>query len=529
MIRIRSFARAPVRILRSRAARLLLAAAIPLLAADAQAQRGPLRGMDAYAERAMRDWGVPGMAMAIVKDDEVVYLRGFGTRTIGRDEPVDEHTSFAIASTTKAFTATAVALLVDEGKLRWDDPVSLHLPAFRVDAAPGLAAELTVRDLLSHRTGLPTADVLWYASGASRDAVVRRMRYLRPDAPPRTRYQYNNNGYLLAGLIVERASGMPWGEFVRARILRPLGMDETLTGIQGLDARGNVATPHLQVRDTVRPVPYRDFDNVGPAGTMNSSVHDMAKWIRLQLAGGVMPGGRPLVSERQQREMTTPQFVIPAAQFYPTAVRLARASFTAYGLGWFLHDYRGRKVAMHTGSIDGMSALLALVPEERLGMVVYLNLDHAELRHALMYRVIDAFLGGPPRDWSRETLDLFAPYSRGARFERERLEEARVAGTRPSLPLEAYAGTFADPDSLAPAVTVRVEDGRLMASMGANVAGELEHWHYDVFRVRWADVALGEDFPAYTIDAGGKARWMRLGERVLTRVPEPESEGEPGG
>lgn len=493
--------------------------ALLLAASSAEGQRGPLRGMDAYAEQAMRDWRVPGMAMAVVKDDSVVYMRGFGTRTVGRDEPVDAHTSFAIASTTKAFTATAIAMLVDEGRVRWDDPVSMHIPGFSVAADPGLASALTVRDLLSHRTGLPTADLLWYASGSSSEDILRRLRYVRPFASPRTRYQYNNNAYMLAGMVVQHASGMPWAEFVRTRILQPLGMDETLTGFAGLDARGNVATPHLEVRDTVRPIRYLDFDNIGPAGSINSSVHDMAKWIRAQLAGGWAPGGS-LVSERQHQEMLTPQFLIPQAQFYPAA-RLARPNFTAYGLGWFLQDYRGRKVAMHTGSIDGMSALLALVPEERLGMVVYLNLDHAELRHALMYRVLDAYLGAPPRDWSTELRALYAPFAQQARAAEREAASRRVPDTRPSLPLEAYAGRFADPDSLHPGVTVRVDGDRLVATLGADRGGEVEHWHYDVFRVRWADPSLGQDFWSYTIDAQGRAQWLRIGGRTLNRAVEP--------
>jgi hypothetical protein len=178
---------------------------------------------------------------------------------------------------------------------------------------------------------------------------------------------------------------------------------------------------------------------------------------------------------------------------------------------------------MHTGSIDGMSALLALVPEERLGLVVYLNLDHAELRHALMYRIIDAYLGGPPRDWSHDVQELYAPFARQAReAEREALSK-RVMDTHPSLPLEAYAGTFADPDSLFPRFSVRVEGERLVASMGADRQGQVEHWHYDVFRVRWADLSMGEDFLAYTIDHEGKAQWVRIGGRTLNRIPEPGS------
>lgn len=504
-----------------RSTRFALAAAALLLAAPgAGAQRGPLRGLDAYAEQAMRDWKVPGMALAVVKDDSVVYMRGFGVRELGRPERVDAHTSFAIASTTKAFTATALAMLVDEGKVRWDDPVARHVPGFFVAADPGLSGELTVRDLLSHRTGLPTADVLWYHAGSSPDDVLRRMRFLRPFASPRARYMYSNNAYMVAGRVVEAASGTTWAEFVRTRILRPLGMDETLTGYAGLDTRGNVATPHLEVRDTVRPIPYLDFDNVGPAGAMNSSVADMTRWMRFQLAGGVGPDGARLVSEAQLREMRTPQIPIPQAQFYPAA-RLAGSHFTAYGFGWFMHDYRGRTLLLHTGSIDGMSALLALVPEERLGMVVYLNLDHAELRHALMYRIVDAYLGGPARDWSTELRALYGPLAEQGRARERELEGKRVMGTRPSLPLEAYAGTFADPDSLQPPVTLRAEGGRLVAEMGAGNTGALEHWHYDVFRVRWGRLILGDDYLSFTIGAEGTPQWLRLGGRTLERVPEP--------
>jgi CubicO group peptidase (beta-lactamase class C family) len=501
-----------------RGVRRTLAAALVVIpciapAADAQ-QRGPLRGLEAYVEQGMRDWDVPGMAVAVVKDDSVVFARGFGTRTLGRDEPVDEHTSFAIASTTKAFTATALAMLVDEGKVRWDDPVSMHLPGFQL-ADPSVAGELTVRDLLTHRTGLPTNDFLWYASGSSSEEILRRMRFVRPFATPRSRYMYNNNAYMLAGLVVQSASGMPWAEFVRRRILEPLGMRETLTGFTGLDTRGNVATPHLEVEGAIRPIGYRNFDNIGPAGAINSSVSDMARWIRFQLARGEW-GGTRLVSDAQHREMLAPQFVIPQAQYYPAA-RLAAPHFTAYGLGWFMQDYRGRQLAMHTGSIDGMTALVAMVPEERLGLVVLINLDHAELRHALMYRIIDAYLGGPARDWSAELRPLYRGMTERAEAARRERESRRVPDTRPSLPLESYAGTYADADSLFGRVTVEARDGRLVASMGAGITGEMEHWHYDVFRARWADVSLGTSFLVFTIDPEGRAGWLRMDGQTLAR------------
>src|SRR5688500_6510763 len=244
--------------------RRLIILLLPFLATSTEAQRGPLRGFDAYVEGAMRDWQVPGMAIAILKDDSVVYARGFGVRELGRPEPVDVHTSFAIASTTKAFTATAIAMLVDEGRLDWDDPVVRYLPDFQLRDPHG-AGDITVRDLLSHRTGIPSADYLWFAADNTREDILHRMGFLRPGAPPRTRYQYNNNAYAVAGLVVQAVSGMTWDEFVQRRILEPLGMRETLTGHAGLDQRGNVATPHDFVDDSLRAIAYRVFDNIGPA------------------------------------------------------------------------------------------------------------------------------------------------------------------------------------------------------------------------------------------------------------------------
>ncbi|MBW3570293.1 MAG: DUF3471 domain-containing protein, partial [Gemmatimonadetes bacterium] len=199
---------------------------------------------------------------------------------------------------------------------------------------------------------------------------------------------------------------------------------------------------------------------------------------------------------------------------------LARPNFTAYGLGWFLSDYRGRKLAMHTGSIDGMSALVAIVPEERLGLVVFINRNQAELRHALMYRIIDAYLGGPARDWSAELRPLYQGMQDRAAAARRDRESRRVQGTRPSLPLQAYAGSYADPDSLYGSVTVRVEGGRLVAAAGGALAGEMEHWHYDVFRARWPDASMGTSFLTFTIDPEGRVGWVRIDGRQLSRVRE---------
>jgi CubicO group peptidase (beta-lactamase class C family) len=257
-------------------------------------------------------------------------------------------------------------------------------------------------------------------------------------------------------------------------------------------------------------IAYRNLDNIGPAGAINSNVLDMARWIRVQLAGGRVDGqprGERLVDSASFREMYTPQMLIPMAEYYPAA-RLAKPHFTAYGLGWFLQDYHGHMVAMHTGSIDGMSAIIGLLPEQRLGVIVLANLDHAELRHALMYRVFDLYLKQPERDWSADVRVVYRKLEAEAKEAEKRQEAQRVTGTRPSLPLEAYAGRYVD--SLYGNTQVRLERGALVTSLGPGFVGDLEHWHFETFRARWRDRALGTDLITFTLTPDGKVGTLAI-------------------
>ncbi|MDB4949163.1 MAG: beta-lactamase [Gemmatimonadetes bacterium] len=504
---------------------LALLATLTAIPAPARAQTPDFHGMDAYVAKAVADWKVPGLAIAIVRGDSVVYARGFGVRALGRPERVDEHTLFAIGSDTKAFTATALAMLVDEGKVAWDDPVTKYVPTLRL-ADPYVQHELTVRDLLTHRSGLPNTDAAWYATGLSADEVIRRLRFAKPATSFRAGYEYQNAMFALAGRVVASASGMPWDEFVRRSILAPLGMRETVIGVRGLASAADVAMPHAEVDDTLRAIAYRDLDAVAPAGAINSSVADMARWIRFQLDSARV-GQERLVKAGTFGETWTPQFTIPAARYYPAAA-LAHAHFTGYGLGWFLQDYRGRLLAMHTGSIDGMSAIVGLLPEAHAGVVVLANSDHAELRHALMYRALDLAAGDSTRDWSAEVMRLYAPgIERAKAAERARMA-ARVRGTHPSRPLAAYAATYADPDSVLDAMTVSVDAGRLVLRGGGAWVADLEHWSYDTWRARWRDRVLGNAFVTFTLDSAGKpaaieveglARFVRRPDAPATPTP----------
>jgi len=325
--------------------------------------------------------------------------------------------------------------------------------------------------------------------------------------------------YATAGHVVEAASGMPWQDFVRTRILEPLGMTETVTDVEGLRGRPDVATPHDVIDDTLRAISYRNLDNIAPAGAMNSSVSDMTKWLRFLLDSGQVNGAH-LVTSSSFAEMFTPQTIIRESDFYPTAP-LTHAHFTAYGMGWFLEDYRGRKVEMHTGSIDGMSAIVGLLPEEHLGLVVFENADHAELRHALMWAVFDRYLHAPRTDWSDTLRAMFDSATARRKAAERKVEESRVAGTHPSLSLDRYAGTYAD--SLYGTVSVRLERDTLVASFGPYFTGPLEHWNYDTFRARWTDRELGTTFLTFSVGVDGTVKRVTLsGVGDFARVPEPK-------
>jgi CubicO group peptidase (beta-lactamase class C family) len=463
-----------------------LAAALLLvvgLVAQAAAQgQATLAALDAYIARAQREFNVPGLAVAIVKDDTVVLAKGYGVRELGRPDPVDEHTIFGIASNTKAFTAAAVATLVDAGTLSWDDKVSAHLPDFQL-RDPLATLDMRVRDLLCHRSGLGTfsGDVLWYGSTFDRAEVVRRARYLRTASPFRSRYGYSNVMFVAAGEVVAAVTGKSWDAYVKETFFDPLGMRETVTSVRDLAGRANVATPHAEPTGTLRPYPWQSWDNAAAAGSIATSVSDLARWIRLQLGRGTLDG-RTYFSEGASRTMWTPH--TPQAVSRESEARFPSTHFRAYGLGWGLADYRGRLIVSHGGAIDGMFSGVTLVPEERLGLVVLTN-STTSVADAIRYRVLDAYLGGDERDWIKEYLALAERGRAAKRKQADAVEKARVPGTKPSFALEAYAGAYGGA-SFGNA-RVSVEGGGLVIRFEANpnFDADLVHWHYDVFEIRF--------------------------------------------
>jgi CubicO group peptidase (beta-lactamase class C family) len=486
------------------------------LQVDAATPAGPLAGFDADVARAVADWRAPGLAIAVVKDGQVVFSKGYGVRELGRPEPVDTHTLFAIGSTTKAMTAALVGMMVEEKKLGWDDKVIQHLPWFRVKD-PYLTREITVRDLLTHRAGLGSVDYLWYGQTNSSREILERLRLVEPSYSLRSSFVYQNVMYAAAGAVLEAVSGQSWAEMIRSRIFDPLGMTESIATAATLALQPNVARPHDVVDGQLQVITNLSVDAVAPAGAIWSSVNDMSKWTQLLLDGGKTSTG-VLLRPDTVRELFTPQTMVPVDEFYPTAA-LTRPHWTTYGLGWFQQDYRGHAVDYHTGSIDGMVAIHGLIRDQRLGVYILANGDHAELRHALMWNVFDRFSGAGGRDWSAELLKLYAGRRAEADAKQQAEADRRVAKTSPSLPLARYEGTYSDP--LHGEIVVTLAAGRLHARYGTAFDGVLDHWHYDTFRAKWDKAwhgtalltfALDEDGQPSSLDGFG-ARFARSAEK----------------
>ena len=486
---------------------------------SAVAQNSPLQNFDDYVNKALKDWEVPGVAIAVVKDDKVVFAKGYGVRELGKPEMVDEKTMFAIGSSSKAFTSAAIAMLVDEGKLKWDDHATKYLPGFQL-FDPYVTREMTVRDLLTHRIGLERGDQLWYATDYSRDEILRRIRFLQPSSSVRSKFGYQNVMFLAAGQIVPSVTSKSWDDFIQTRIFTPLGMKETNTSIRLLKGKTDVAAPHQMAGDKFQPIPYRLIDNIGPAGSINSNVVDMAQWVRLQLNNGKFDG-KQLISAANINEMHSPQTIIPLEgmmkNMYP------EAHFLSYGMGWFLSDFRGKKLVEHGGAIDGMRAEVALMPEENLGLVILTNRGGTILPQPLAYKIFDAFLGvKEQKDWSAEMLKTMKSLEEQGKAAAAKMEADRVKGTSPSLDLEKYAGDYTS--EMYGDVKITFQNGKLMAKFGPNFNGELEHWHYDVFQVIWQDKVEGKAFISFRLNQLGKVAEMNMtGMGDFSRVPEKKS------
>ena len=470
--------------------------------------------LDAYVSQVMRLFEVPGVSLAVVKDGRVLVTKGFGVRTLGRPETVDAQTLFGIASNTKAFTATALGLLVESGKIEWDAPVIRYLPGFQM-YDPFVTRELTVRDLLVHRSGLGlgAGDLLWWPpSTYDRKEIARRLRYIKPETSFRTAYAYDNVLYLIAGEVIETISGQSWEEFVQARILARVGMtgSNVRHSAAGTGGGGNVATTHAPVDGKVRVVAPFASDNTNPAGGINSNALDMAKWMIVQLDSGRLSDGTRLFSERTARQLWN--IVTPIAPGTPPAeLAPLRASFNGYALGFGVRDYRGRKILQHTGGLPGYVSKVVMVPDVKLGVAILTNQESGETFEAIAWRLLDHFLGAPPTDWPAAYARLKQRGDSMVAAGERRSRGTRDSTSRPSLALERYAGTYVD--DWYGTVTITRDGSRLAIKFDRtpSLVGDLEHWQYDTFVARWRDRELRADaFVTFALNPDGSIREARM-------------------
>lgn len=468
-------------------------------------------------QKAMKTFNVPGVAVAVVKDDKLIYSKGFGLKNLdasGVSNKVDSRTLFGIASNTKAFTTAAIAMLIDEGKLQWDDKVIKHLPHF-VLYDPYVTAQFTVADLLSHRGGLGLGAgdlMIWPTTDVSNDEIMARIRYIKPASSFRSKYAYNNIMFVVAGELVAKVSGQAWHDFVRERILTPLNMKDTRMSFSRIEPTfSNIAKPHVPVEGKLQTVDGNFLENFSSAGSIASNAEDMSKWLRLQLRKGLLSsaGGEEkwLFSPEQHYQMTSAKTVQEIPQFF---VEHFDTNFRAYGFGWGLNDYRGHTLVGHTGGILGMVTKIVMVPKQNLGLVILTNQQSGSAFNAMANDMLDHLLGLEKRDWvgilsqrleskQKETAQLLAEIANISK-------ESKSLKSRPaSLPLKDYAKVYED--AWYGDIEVVWNDDKLEMRFSRTkvLIGHLEHYQHNTFIARWYERSFDADaFVNFQLDENGE-------------------------
>jgi CubicO group peptidase (beta-lactamase class C family) len=437
--------------------------------------------------KTLASWNIPGAAVAVIHGDESI-ARGYGVRASGTADRANADTVFAIGSCSKAFTSALVGMLVDEGKLHWDDPVVKYIPDFEL-YDPWITQNVTVRDLLCHRLGLERAQRLYYHGDYSQRDLMHRMKYLRPLAGFRTQFHYANQQFGVAGLIIEAITGQSWDEFVTSRIFQPAGMTRSFSGYDRLTDFANVALPHAILEETY-PAGVRFMGqpaiipwfrlNHEPSGSILTSANDLARWLRI-----LTQNGAPFLQPATFNEIITPQMVMQDlmnSELAPLYALQPGTHFWTYGFGWWVMDYRGEKVVMHGGGLAGFNTAVAFFPERQMGLAVAVNVHQTLAHAALFYAISDILLGKPERDWSSEFQVVAQGYMAEVKTQVDQFSLTRDPNQHPSLGLEAYTGTFSN--DLFGDATVSIADGSLNLAYGMLVA-TLEHFKADTFLAHW--------------------------------------------
>jgi CubicO group peptidase (beta-lactamase class C family) len=475
-----------------------------LLLADRSAKAADFdaKAVDAIVTDAMKSWEVPGAAIAILSDGKEVYLKGHGVRDLDGKDRVTPDTLFPLASCSKAFTTTAMAMLVDDGKMSWDDPVRKHVDFFHL-GDPLADGDVRLRDLLCHRTGLHGHDLLWYHAPWSPEESVRRAGLLPLDQPFRTRMQYQSTMFSAAGLAVSSASGKPWDQFIRERICEPLDMKSIAFTSKEAEKTADRASGHrLNRLGHPEPMPSYPFDHADPAISIQASASDLSKWLRFQLGDGTH-GAKRLVSAANLAETHTPQMVIGFEGIEKEMH--SETNQMSYGLAWVIYDYRGEQIISHGGVIDGIRVQLTMLPKKKIGIVILCNLHRTYMTQALTYSLLDRLLGSPKKDWNEHIQKVLRKAEDQAAENVKKELAKRHQDTKPSRELSAYAGSYEH--AAYGTVRVALERGQLVWTWN-RFSGALEHFHYDTFVLH--EEMMQEPFVQFVLDNEGKVSVMKV-------------------
>ena len=437
-----------------------------------------LKGFDAYLEAIVKDWNVPGLGVGVVAKNRLVFARGYGFRDFGRKLPFTPKTTVPIASNTKLFTAVATGLLVEDGKLDWDKPVRQFVPDIQF-FNDDLSAKVTIRDMLSHRTGITRHDTIWYKSDFTRKELFERLKYLEPSQPMRQTFLYNNMMYAGAGYVIELLSGKTWEDFVRERLLQPLGMTGTVFSIDDLEKQADHGVPFTERRDSFElyEIPYyREAAGVAPAGAINSNLEDMSKWL-IALMNDGKAGGRTVIPAGVLKATLQPAIALPNTQL--EARGYGELLNPAYGMGRFTASYRGHLLTYHGGDINGFHSQVSCMPNDGVGVIVLVIGDHAApLYNVVSYNAYERLLGMDLTPWSERALDIRLKSKDAGKQARAKAGGERVAGTKPSHPLEDYVGEYEHPAY--GVLTIAQQDAGLLFDFH-KIRLPLTHFHYDRF------------------------------------------------
>ncbi|RIV73764.1 serine hydrolase [Flagellimonas aequoris] len=459
--------------------RLLLLAGLFFIFPSGQAQqKGNAKVLDAMTTQGMKDWQIPGLATVVVKNGEVVFKKAYGFKQLDNQAPVDEHTLFNMASTTKAIVCQALGILVDQGKLNWTDKVRDHLPYFKLSDSY-LTEEARVQDLLTHNLGIQQADLLWALDSTSTKETIERFALSKKTYPVRGGFDYNNVMYAIAGEVIQAVSGQHWTDFVKENIFKPVGMADAEAKASEIFKKGNYTTPYLNdLDDGIVQVDYNLSDQIGAAGMIWASLSDVTNYLQYLVNDGVV-GKDTILSRSTFDYLFKPHAFVTDAMFYPTQ-QLTHPHWKTYGLGWFQHDYRGEKLDFHTGSIGGLIAICGIMRDKDVAVYVFANLDHAELRHAILYKAMDLFaFDDNSRDWHKEVFQLYSKFKEQEKQYYEKLRNDRVKGTSTTLPLEAYEGEYTH--AMLGTAKVTKSDNGLDIDFNNFLNVPTYHWQYNTF------------------------------------------------